>query len=281
MANCKICCLYSGSKGNSTYIEINNKKILIDAGKSARSLCLALKEIGVSPSDLDAIFITHEHTDHVSALQTLSHKYQIPIHIMLNSAKKFEGLCDEALCSCLYIHEKTDFSVNIGEVKVRAFPTPHDSRASVGYRIECGDEKIAYATDVGHVTDVVKNNLYGCSSVVLESNHDSEMLLFGPYPYELKERISSKYGHLSNRECAELSAFLCENGTKNILLAHLSEENNTPEIAYNETLSSIGGYEVNLRVASQTEPVWLVGDDVERSIPTSDEFYKLWCRKEV
>ncbi len=277
MNNFRICCLYSGSKGNSAYIEAGDKKILIDAGKSAKSLCAALSEISVAPDSLDAIFVTHEHNDHISALRTFSHKHSVPIHIMLNSARKFEGLLDEKLCVCLCIHDKPNFSVSIGDVKVSAFPTPHDSRASVGYVIECGDEKVAYATDIGYVSDVVKENLTGCDAVILESNHDTEMLLFGPYPYELKERISSRYGHLSNRECAAFASHLAGTGTKNIMLAHLSEENNTPEMAYNETMCAIGDRSFNLRVASQNDPVWLVGG--EGGAVYDDEFYRLWVNK--
>lgn len=278
MNNYKICCLYSGSKGNSTYIEIGGKSILIDAGKSAKALCEALKSINVDPKTLDAIFITHEHNDHVSALQTFSHKNSVPIHIMLNSARKFQGLCDERLCNCLCMHDKSDFSVELDGVKITAFPTPHDSRASVGFRIEFENICIGYATDIGYVTEDIQNGLLGCESVILESNHDTEMLLFGPYPFELKERITSRYGHLSNRECASLASHLCEHGTKNLLLAHLSEENNTPEIAYNETLSAIGNMGVNLRVASQYSPVWLVGGG--EAVEYEDEFFKLWCQKE-
>lgn len=277
MQSYKICSLYSGSKGNSTYIEIGGKRLLIDAGKSAKALCKALGDIGVCPDSLDAIFITHEHNDHISALQTFSHKHSVPIHIMLDSARRFDGLCDERLCNCLFIHDRPDFSLELDGVKVSAFPTPHDSHASVGYRIEYDGISLAYATDVGYVTDTVRDSLLGCESVVLESNHDVEMLLFGPYPYELKERIASRYGHLSNRECAALASLLCTSGTKNILLAHLSEENNTPDVAYNETLAAVGA-EINLRVASQYSPVWLVGGG--ESVEYEDEFFKLWCKKE-
>ena len=276
MNNCKICCLYSGSKGNSTYIEVGNKKLLIDTGKSARALCCALSQINVNPAEIDAILITHEHNDHVSALPTLSHKYRIPIHIMLESAKRFRGMMDEKLCNCLCIHDRPDFSLDLDGVKINAFPTPHDSHASVGYKITYGDTSIGYATDIGYVTDAVKDNLTGCEHVILESNHDTEMLILGPYPYELKERISSRYGHLSNRECAALSAHLAMTGTKNIMLAHLSEENNTPQLAYNENLSAIGDQSFNLRVAMQNSPVWLVGGG-ER-VEYDDEFFKLWTK---
>jgi len=242
-------------------------------------LCSALKEIGVDPHSLDAIFITHEHTDHIGALQTFSHKHNTPIHMMLESAKRFQGLCDELLCSRLYIHDKPDFTVTLGDVEITAFPTPHDSRASVGYRIDFEDISIGYATDIGHVTDRIKDGLRGCRSVIIESNHDTEMLLFGPYPYELKERISSRFGHLSNRECAELATYLKEHGAQDILLAHLSEENNTPDVAYNEVLSALGDDKINLRVASQYSSVWLVGGDAENKT-YNDEFFNLWCKKE-
>lgn len=283
MENCKICCLCSGSSGNCTYIEINGKKILIDAGKSARTLVSALAQISVSPDEINAIFITHEHNDHVAALRTLSHKHKIPVHIMLDSAKKFQGLCDELLCSCLCIHDKTDYSVNIEDVTVTAFPTPHDSRASVGYKISCNGTNIAYATDIGYVTDKIRESLVGCQYVILESNHDTEMLRTGPYPYELKERISSKYGHLSNAECAALASYLCEHGTKRIMLAHLSKENNTPDLAYNETYSAVGK-NVDIRVARQDDPVWLTrgDDDINDANENErdDELFRLWCKEE-
>ena len=264
MENCKICCLYSGSKGNATFISAGGANILIDAGKSAKSLCLALDQIGVDVDSLDAIFITHEHNDHVSALRTLSHKHKIPIHILLSSAQIFRGLQDEKLCECLQIYPGNEFTTQVKGLSVKAFATPHDSRASVGYRLsfECGGEEvsIAYATDTGHVTDKMRENLLGCFAAVIESNHDVDMLMNGPYPYELKQRISSNKGHLSNADCAELASLLAQNGTKNIMLAHLSEENNDPELAYGEALSAIADPSVSLRVASQYEPIWLLGE---------------------
>ena len=198
MQNYKICCLYSGSKGNSTFISAGGAKILIDAGRSAKALCSALRSIGEDVDNIDAIFITHEHTDHVSALQVLSHKHQIPIHMLLNSAMIFNGLCDEKLCDCLRIYGGNCFEAQIKGLRVKAFPTPHDSRAAVGYRFEFEDGgktvSLAVSTDTGYVTDVMRENLLGCESVVIESNHDPVMLEEGPYPYELKQRIKSKQG---------------------------------------------------------------------------------------
>ena len=264
MPNCKICLLYSGSRGNSAFIEAGGARILIDAGKSAKALCSALCDIGVDIDSIDAIFVTHEHRDHVSALQTLSHKHSIPIHILLSSAEVFYGLKDEKLCNCLNLKFGDTFEVDVKGLHVKAFPTPHDSRAAVGYRLTfCEDGKeysIGYATDTGYVTDAMRENLTGCFAAVIESNHDLDMLRDGPYPPELKQRIRSKKGHLSNPDCAAFAASLCESGTKHIMLAHLSEENNDPTLAYNEALSAIADETVTLRVAAQDEVVWLFGN---------------------
>lgn len=264
MKKCRICSLYSGSRGNCTYISAGGANILIDAGKSAKALCSALKEINVDIDSIDAIFITHEHRDHTSALQTLSHKHSIPIYILLPSAEIFYGLKDERLCSCLNIKFGDSFDVDVNGLHVKAFPTPHDSRAAVGYRLTFAEDgieySIGYATDTGHVTDAMRKNLCGCFAAVIESNHDIQMLREGPYPVELKERIRSKRGHLSNTDCAAFAATLCESGTKHLMLAHLSEENNLPDLAYNETLCAIADESVNLKVAAQDNAVWLIGE---------------------
>ena len=265
MPKCKICALYSGSRGNSAFIEAGGARILIDAGKSAKALCSALGEIGVDVDSIDAIFITHEHRDHTSALQTLSHKHNIPIYILLPSAEIFNGLKDEKLCACLDIKLGDSFEVDVKDLHVKAFPTPHDSRAAVGYRLEFeGDDgetvSVAVSTDTGYVTDAMRKNLTGCRAVVIESNHDLQMLAEGPYPYELKQRIRSKKGHLSNVDCAAFACELYESGTEHIMLAHLSEENNLPELAFNEVYTAIADESFDLKVARQDEPVWLVGE---------------------
>lgn len=262
MQNLRICSLYSGSKGNSVFIEAGGAKILIDAGKSARALCAALTEIGVSIDDIDAIFITHEHNDHTSALQTLSHKHNIPMHLMLKSAQIYNGLFDEKLCLCLALHDKNDFEVQIKDLTVKAFPTPHDSRASVGYRLTFKDDgeeiTIAYATDTGHVTDTMLECMLGARYAVIESNHDLDMLRDGPYPFDLKVRIASPKGHLSNADCAALASRLAECGARAIMLAHLSEENNLPDVALSEVKAAVADGGVVIEVASQYTPTWLV-----------------------
>ena len=177
----------------------------------------------------------------------------------------FYGLKDERLCSCLELKFKNSFEVNVKGLNVKAFPTSHDSRAAVGYRLTFTEDdkeySIGYATDTGYVTDEMHSGLEGCFAAVIEANHDSDMLKNGPYPVELKQRIASKTGHLSNSDSAALASFLCDSGTKHILLAHLSEENNTPTLAYNEVKSAIGKNDVNIRVAAQDSAVWLLGED--------------------
>ncbi len=265
MEKLKICSLYSGSKGNSVFVEAGGAKILIDAGKNAKHLCAALSSIGEDIDNIDAIFVTHEHRDHIGALRTLSHKHNIPIHITLPSAQVFNGLRDEKLCLCLALHDKNDFSVGIKDLTVKAFPTPHDSCASVGYKltfVDAGEEiSVAYATDAGYVTDKMLKNMLGAKYAVIESNHDLDMLRDGPYTVDLKARIASRHGHLSNADCAILASQLAINGAKAIMLAHLSEENNLPELAINETRGAIADDSVKIAVASQYEPTWLIGGD--------------------
>ena len=266
MHDLKICCLYSGSGGNCTYVEAGGAKILIDAGKSAKNLCAALCSIGVDITEIDGILITHDHSDHTAALRTLSHKFDIPIYMLLSSAEIFRGLKDERLCARLRLFRGCEFETDIKGLHVKAFKTPHDSLASVGYRLTFKDGNgcdvsVGFATDTGHVTQEMLDGFKGCYAAVIESNHDLDMLRRGPYPIELKERISSKYGHLSNTDCAALATYIYEQGTRNIMLAHLSEENNTPELAFNETFSALADESVNLKVAAPASPVWLVGAD--------------------
>ena len=264
MHSYRLCTLYSGSGGNAAYLETPTARILIDAGKCTRTLVASLKSIGVEPDSLDAIFITHDHNDHVAALEVLAKKHPVPVHILFKSALRYRDTQPEALCKCFAIKEKAPFTARVGDVTVTAFETPHDSRASVGYRFEFPDGervvRVGYATDIGHVSAPIREGLAGCESVVLESNHDVDMLMDGPYPYDLKLRIRGRRGHLSNRECADLCAELSGQGTVNFLLAHLSEENNHPDIAFDETNSALAGCDFTLRIASPNAVTMLVGD---------------------
>ena len=254
----KVYVLYSGSGGNSAFIKMGETTILIDAGKSARALCGALSHIGEDIKNVDAIFVTHEHTDHVSALEIISKKYHIPIYMTDISAKRFDAHKEAAIHSCLN-RRGVEFCECIKNVRVSSFRTPHDSRMSVGYRIsfECGEEcfTLGYATDIGYVSDDVRKNLLGCDAVVIESNHDLDMLLTGPYPRELKQRVASNVGHLSNANCAQLASELANSGTRAFMLAHLSAENNEPELARDTVHNAISQYGAKLFVARPEEPV--------------------------
>ncbi len=267
MNDCRIVTLYSGSGGNSTFIRVADTAILIDAGKNAKRLCMALKEIGSDIDEIRAIFITHDHADHTSALEVLSKKHNIPIHMTEQSAKVFDRLGEAPIHSRLVRHTPI-YSVEIGDLTVTSFETPHDSMMSVGYRIEFfdGEEKhaVGVATDIGYVTEEIKKGLCGCEAVVLESNHDVDMLMSGPYPDILKKRILSKRGHLSNKDSACLSAYLAESGTRAFLLAHLSEENNEPTLALEETERAICDAGISIAVAAPDMPV-------ELRIPTKEE----------
>ena len=245
--------LYSGSGGNCAYIESDTTAILIDAGKSARRLCAALTEIGSAISKIDAIFITHDHADHTSALESLTKKHKIPIHITERSAAVFSGERFNTVNENIVCHPPL-FEVTVGDITVRSFTTSHDSLMSVGYRFEIGGISLGRATDLGYVTDAVREGLSGCSAIILESNHDVEMLRTGPYPRFLKERILSKRGHLSNSDSAIFAAELAERGTKSFLLAHLSGENNTPAAALDEFLSAVADPTVEVAVADAEAP---------------------------
>lgn len=256
MDNVSLISLYSGSKGNCTYIRVGEAEILIDAGRSLRALSAALTSIGSDIARIKAIFITHEHSDHISALEMLSKKYRIPIHITEPSAKKV--LATSTYAKQNLVCHPPIFEVEVGGLKIRSFPTPHDSDMSVGYVILTPDgEKIGYATDIGYITGEIRENLLGSSAVVLESNHDTFMLRDGSYPAWLKVRIGSRHGHLSNDDCAAFIPELAKSGTRDILLAHLSAENNTP-VAALECANCAACCGVRICVAKEGEPTRLL-----------------------
>ena len=255
MENVSLISLYSGSKGNCTYFRCGSDEILIDAGRSFKALSGALNSIGSDISRIKAIFITHEHSDHISALEMLSKKIRVPIHITEDSAKKL--LSTTSYVKNNIICHSPSFEEKIGGISVRSFPTPHDSDMSVGYTISLPDgSKIGYATDIGHITPTIRENLLGSSAVVIESNHDIGMLENGPYPAWLKVRISSARGHLSNRDCAAFIPELIEGGTKSIMLAHLSGENNAPDVALKCAKCVCG--DCHVCVARESEPTRLI-----------------------
>ncbi len=263
MSNLTAYTLYSGSSGNAVYVKSNDTEILIDAGVSARAVENGLKSIGTSLNNIQAIFVTHEHSDHTRGLEVISKKYHIPTHMTDPSARALIRDPKASLLQDLYLHS-TDFTVKFGSTTVHAFPTPHDSAAAVGYAVEyrstSGEtEKFALATDIGCITDTLRTELSGADSVVIEANHDVEMLLSGPYPYHLKRRILSDRGHLSNENSAKLAEFLAERGTKHFVLGHLSKENNYPPTAEATVRAALSDYsDITLVVASPDAPTRII-----------------------
>ena len=254
----KLITLFSGSSGNCHYIRSETTEILIDAGVSARSIENSLQEIGTSLRNISAIFVTHEHSDHVRGLEVISKKFGIPVHMTELSARELIKDEKAALLSVLATHSPI-YSVTVGDITVSSFVTPHDSACCVGYRAEfpLGNSvhKIGVATDIGHIESDLIDALYGVDECILESNHDVSMLMTGPYPYMLKRRILSPNGHLSNDDCGKLMNILAESGTHAFLLAHLSRENNYPPTAELSAKAALAKYpNIRIAVASPSTP---------------------------
>jgi len=232
----RVVTLASGSKGNCTLISDGGTHILIDAGISARRISTALAGFGLVPSDIAGVFITHEHGDHVCGLATLTKRYRVPLFAPGDVARY--------LCRQISGAGECVTTIQSGEARgvcgleIAAFHTPHDTPESVGYTVR-GSEKVSLCTDFGHVTDEIYYALEGSAVVVLESNHDEQMLRNGEYPFFLKKRILSNHGHLSNDNSARLAASLAASGTRGIILAHLSDANNTPELARRTTAAAL------------------------------------------
>lgn len=226
----KFCSLYSGSSGNSIYIASDNVKILVDAGLPGKHIEKALSEIGEKPSDIDGIFITHEHSDHIKGVGVLSRKYDIPIYANKLTWQGMEQCIGKVKEQNIKIIDENE--MNIKDIQIKSYKIPHDAAMPFGYSVTSGNKKVCVATDLGYFSDEVKEAIKDSDVILLESNHDVEMLKFGPYPYPLKRRILSNVGHLSNEDCGKAIVDIMDHKKKNIILGHLSKTNNYPELAY-------------------------------------------------
>ena len=236
----------SGSSGNCALLSDRDTHVLIDAGISARRIRRSLADAELELQELNGVLITHEHSDHVSGLKTLLKYAPVPIYAPHTVAARLCGALPEATDFVRVI--PTGTPVRIGGMQVTAFHTPHDTDESVGYRVE-GHGTFALATDMGHVTEEVIAGLSGADTVLIESNHDLEMLRNGPYPVPLKRRILSDRGHLSNTDCALLARELAKTGAGAVILGHLSRENNRPDLALRETRTALAGSGVRVLCA--------------------------------
>ncbi len=233
----KVCQLFSGSSGNSIYIENGNTSFLVDAGVSAKRIESALNGIGASASKLNAVFVTHEHSDHIKGVRVLCSKYGIPVYTNRNTLYEMD---QHEVLNNKYVADVLENQMEFDDFCVKTFELSHDSKGCNGFRFDMSDGRsISVCTDTGYITDEAKAILPGSDLVVIESNHEVRMVENGPYPYILKRRILSEKGHLSNTSCGEFAKELVNSGTTRIVLAHLSKENNVPEIALETTKSAL------------------------------------------
>ena len=227
----KVKVLSSGSKGNTTYIECGNTKILIDLGNSCKYVVDKLKGIGINGNDIDAILMTHTHSDHIKGLKVFLNKFNPLIYVTR------EMLDDLDYLSNYYIITKN--IINIGDIDIEVIKTSHDAPGSVGYIINGDNKSIVYITDTGYINNKYFDMLKNKEVYIMESNHDIEMLNNGPYPFRLRQRILGDKGHLSNYDSSRYISSFIGDKTKCVMLAHLSEENNTKEVAYNTLIDRL------------------------------------------
>lgn len=227
----RYCSLFSGSSGNCTYIGTSDGGILIDVGVSARRITTALKERDIDPRSIRAVLLTHEHNDHVAGLRVLSKQFHWPVVASQGTLDALVGGGQISADEKLYMLP-LNRRLTVAGMQITPFAAPHDSRECYGYRVDTeSGRSLAMTTDLGYMPQSVVDSITGCQFVHIESNHDPEMLRNGPYPYWLVQRIRGQGGHLSNDECAAVLPRLLDAGATRIVLAHLSEHNNTPALA--------------------------------------------------
>ncbi|MDO9577427.1 MAG: MBL fold metallo-hydrolase [Candidatus Cloacimonadales bacterium] len=253
--------LASGSKGNSIFIRTESTQLILDAGLSGKKIISLLESIKINPQKLNAVIVSHEHGDHVSGVGILCRRFNIPLYI----TRLTYSVCCHSIgrlpAGVKYFETGQEFT--IGDLIIKAFPSSHDVIDGSNFvMFKEGDKlrKLAIATDLGYSSNLLRHNFKDSSTIILESNHDVQMLLNGPYPPHLKQRIKSRQGHLSNEQAVGVITQVLHPGLKNLILAHLSEKNNLPDLAYkimSDFLKEVK-YELNLLVSSQYEATGLI-----------------------
>ena len=223
-----LCMLASGSRGNAIYISDGNTSVLFDAGLSGAEIERRMQKRALIPNELDALVVSHEHTDHIQGVGVLSRRYDLPVYMSSQCPKASLG----KIIRLNHFECGTPFHLN--DLIIRPFATSHDAQDPVGFTITRNGTRLGIATDLGIVTAMVKEHLKNCHALIIEANHDMAMLENGPYPWYLKQRIKSRLGHISNKACKELLMEIKHPQLRRVILAHLSETNNTPEMALRE-----------------------------------------------
>ena len=243
-----VCMLASGSKGNAILVADHQTRILFDAGLSGIEIERRCVSKGFHPDQLNAIVVSHEHSDHIQGVGVLARRFGLPVHISKKTGDTAGGTLGK-IADIRYFECGQPFTVNTWVIS--PFSTSHDAEDPAGFTIRNNGMKIGIATDLGIVTAMVKERLKGCQILILEANHDPEMLINGPYPWPLKQRIQSRTGHLSNEDSRALVAALKHDGLQHVVLAHLSETNNTPQKALQEVGLALDDCHTQLHVATQ------------------------------
>ncbi len=256
------CSLYSGSSGNCLFVESQSTKILVDCGTSGKKVCDGLSSIDKKIEDIDAIIVTHEHSDHIQSLGLISKKYNIPVYANIETWQAMQSQAEKINKANQKIFENNN-NFEIGNLLIHPFSTPHDAANPCGFNIYSGKKKISIATDLGHMDNVILENLKDSSFILLEANYDPEILKVSKYPFMLKQRIAGPNGHLSNSTAGKTIGYLMQKDLKSVMLGHLSKENNFPELAYQTVAEelmnqNIDMNEISLSVASRFHPSNLI-----------------------
>jgi phosphoribosyl 1,2-cyclic phosphodiesterase len=250
IASLRICILGSGSKGNCTYIESPEARVLIDAGLSAREIERRLRQIDRSPTALDGVLISHEHSDHIQGVGALARRYKLPVYANLATWQRAQHIVG-------MVDDRREFWTGapfvLKDLVVDPFSLPHDADDPVAFRLTWRRRSMAIVTDLGYPSQLVRERIRGCQLLVIEANHDDAMLRAGPYPWPLKQRIGGKSGHLSNLQSSQLLRDVLHDELEDVVLAHLSEINNHPDLARLTAQEMLGSRGPRLGVASQHE----------------------------
>ena len=258
----KVCVLASGSAGNSVYVASGKTRILIDAGLSAKQVAVRLDQIGVVPESINGICISHEHGDHVGGVRVLQKRHGIPAYA---NAGTLNGIQRQPKGHEISVKVfQTGAAFEIGDISVEPFSTPHDAYEPVGFRLQSADTKVAVVTDLGMSTALIRDKLKGCHALVVEANHDEDLLQEAPRPWSLKQRIRSRQGHLSNIDAARLIADSATDELQHVFLAHLSSDCNTPDTALRTVasqlrLDGLGHIHLEISHASKISSIWQRG----------------------
>lgn len=255
----ELCSIASGSSGNCVFVGTDETSVMVDAGISGKRVEAGLRTLDRSAADMDAILVTHEHSDHISGLGVLARRYEIPIYATAGTIRAVRSVSSLGKLPEGIFHEiRADESFSVGNMLVKPFSISHDAAEPVGYRLECEGKSVGIATDMGHYDEYTVRHLQKLDALLLEANHDVHMLQVGGYPYYLKQRILGDLGHLSNENAGKLLCRLLHDDLKTVLLGHLSKENNYEKLAYETVRTEVslgenpyGSGDFDIRVAAR------------------------------